>query len=387
MTSRAASSPSVLHLTSADISLALLLGPQLRAFQDAGWRVIGASAPGPYVAELRSWGIEHVALRHATRAWNPPEDMRAVVELMALFRRLRPDVVHTHNPKPGLYGRLAGRLTGMGAVVNTVHGLYASDDDRPSKRLAVYTAERLAATCSDAELVQNPEDVDTLRRIGVPAAKLQLIGNGIDLSRFDPARVAGAAVDQARSEMGADGQHVVVGVVGRLVWEKGYRDVFEAARLLRQCSPNIKFVVAGPEDPAKADAVDARSMAEARRHGVQFLGMRHDVERLYSAFDVFVLASYREGFPRSAMEAAAMGLPIVATDIRGCRQVVDDGVTGLLVPMRQPRELAAAVHRLAADSGMRRTMGTAGREKALKEFDQSRVIAATLATYDRLVGR
>ncbi|HLI24189.1 MAG TPA: glycosyltransferase, partial [Acidimicrobiales bacterium] len=171
MTSRAASSPSVLHLTSADISLALLLGPQLRAFQDAGWRVIGASAPGPYVAELRSWGIEHVALRHATRAWNPPEDMRAVVELMALFRRLRPDVVHTHNPKPGLYGRLAGRLTGMGAVVNTVHGLYASDDDRPSKRLAVYTAERLAATCSDAELVQNPEDVDTLRRIGVPAAK------------------------------------------------------------------------------------------------------------------------------------------------------------------------------------------------------------------------
>jgi glycosyltransferase involved in cell wall biosynthesis len=383
----AGSPPSVLHLTTADISLALLLGPQLRAFKDAGWRVIGASAPGPYVGEIGSWGIEHVPLRHATRAWSPREDVQALAELVALFRRLQPDVVHTHNPKPGLYGRLAARLAGVGGVVNTVHGLYANSDDRLSKRLAVYALERLAVTCSDAELVQNPEDVETLRRIGVPGDKLQLLGNGIDLARFDPGAIDGAELRRAREEMGAPDGDVVVGVVGRLVWEKGYREVFEAARLLAQNAPRVKFVVVGPDDPAKTDSVDAASLAEARSHGVRFLGLRHDVEALYSAFDVFVLASHREGFPRSAMEAAAMGLPIVATDIRGCRQVVDHGVTGLLVPVRDPRRLAEAVRRLAGDGRLRREMGSAGREKALKEFDQDRVIATTLATYDRLVGR
>jgi glycosyltransferase involved in cell wall biosynthesis len=374
--------PRLVHVTTTDISLALLLGPQLRAFADAGYDVIGVSAPGPFVEQLRAAGIEHEPLRHATRAVAPYRDAAALVELRRLFRRLRPDIVHTHNPKPGLYGRLAARWAGVPAVVNTVHGLYATADDGRAKRAVVYRLERLAARCSQAELVQNPEDMATLAAIGVPAAKLHLLGNGVDLDRFRP-----PTADQrsrARADLGVGDDDVVVGVVGRLVREKGYPELFQAAGVV---PVPVVFVVAGPDDDAKADAITASDRATAEANGVRLLGFRHDVERLYHAMDVYVLASHREGFPRSAMEASASGLPIVATDIRGCRQVVDHGRTGLLVPPRDPAGLAAAITRLATDATLRLALGRAGQDKAIDQFDQQAVIDRTLAVYQSLLAR
>lgn len=380
--------PRLVHLTTTDISLALLLGPQLRAFAAAGYEVMGASAPGPYVAELESWGVRHLPLRHATRAMAPTRDLAALAELRSLFAAVRPDVVHTHNPKPGVYGRLAARAARVPVVVNTVHGLYALPTDRWQKRALVYGLERLAAACSHAELVQNEEDVPVLHRLGVARAKVELLGNGVDLDRFRPGSVSPGRVDEVRRQMGAGPGDVVCLLVGRMVAEKGYREVFAAAAALRAAAPRVRMVVAGPHDPDKADALTDAELRRAEADGgVVFLGLRHDVEDLYAAADMYVLASHREGFPRSAMEAAAMGLPIVATDIRGCRQVVDHDVTGLLVPVRDPAVLAAAVARLAGDEEARRRMGSAAAAKARREFDQRRVIDITLATYERLLAR
>ena len=178
--------PRLVHVTTSDISLSLLLGPQLQAFAAAGYEVIGVSAAGDYVADLERMGIQHFALRNATRSFAPGGDARALVELWSLFRELEPDIVHTHNPKPGVYGRLAARMAGVPVVVNTVHGLYALPDDRLAKRGVVYGLERMASLCSDAELVQSAEDVDTLLRIGVARDKVYRLGNGIDLDRFRP---------------------------------------------------------------------------------------------------------------------------------------------------------------------------------------------------------
>ena len=376
--------PRLVHVTTADISLSLLLGPQLRAFRDAGYEVIGASAPGPFVAELESWGIEHRPLAHATRAMAPHRDAAALAELYRLFRDLRPAIVHTHNPKPGVYGRLAASAARVPAVVNTVHGLYALPEDSWRKRTVVYSLERLAARGSDAELVQNPEDIDTLLRIGVPSSKVRLLGNGVDLERFTPPDPAVRAA--VRAELGVGPDTVVCGVVGRLVWEKGYREVFAAARRLRTTAPDVVVVVVGPDDPQKADGVDAAAIAAAEADGVRFLGMRDDVERLYAGMDLYVLASYREGFPRSAMEAAASALPVVATDIRGCRQVVETGRTGLLVPVRDAVALAEAIATIANDPDRRTAMARAARAKAEAEFDQTTQIRITLETYARLLG-
>jgi glycosyltransferase involved in cell wall biosynthesis len=381
------SRPRIVHVTTTDISLSLLLGPQLRAFAAAGYEVIGASAPGPHVTDLTRWGIRHEPLANATRSMDPSRDARALLELRTLFHRLAPDLVHTHNPKPGLYGRFAARLARVPAVVNTVHGLYALPEDPWAKRAVVYSLERAAAACSDAELLQNVEDVDVLRRLRVPERKLHVLGNGVDLARFEPGRVDPARTAELRASIGAGPDDVVCGVVGRLVWEKGYREVFEAAVRLRTLAPRVHVVVIGPSDAAKEDAITESDIARAARDGgITFLGLRDDVEDLYAAMDLYVLASYREGFPRSAMEAAAMGRALVVTDVRGCRQVVDDGVTGRLVPVGDAGALADAIAALATDDAGRAAMGRAGRAKAEREFDDRRVIDITLGVYEQLLG-
>jgi glycosyltransferase involved in cell wall biosynthesis len=377
----------LIHVTTVDMSLVLLLGPQLRAFAEAGMDVIGVSAPGPFVPQLESWGIRHEPLRHATRSNAVGQDALALVELWRLFRRLRPDIVHTHNPKPGFYGRVAARSAGVPGIVNTVHGLYASPEDPLARRAAVYGLERAASFCSGAELVQNPEDLDVLARLGVPSDKLVLLGNGVDLQRFHP----GASEEshwQARRDLGVSVDSVVVGTVGRLVREKGYHELFAAAERLSGEHPNVVFVVVGGSDPDKSDAISPEDLATARQRGhIVFTGSRDDVEHVYRGFDIFVLPSHREGFPRSAMEAAASGLPVIATDIRGCRQVVSDGQTGLLVPLKDAPALAAAIENLVLDPALRRQMGDAGRRKAEAEFDDRVVVAKTLAAYRRVLTR
>lgn len=367
-------------MTTTDMSLALLLGPQLRAFAASGYEVIGMSAPGPYVDELRQAGIDHVPLRHFTRSMAPHRDLLAIGEVVSELRRLRPDIVHTHNPKPGWIGRSAAKMLGVPLIVNTVHGLYAQPHDPAFRKAAVYSLEALAGRCSDVELVQNPEDIPVLGRLGIARSKITLLGNGIDLERFDPSRQDRAA---ARAAIGVTDQEVVCGAVGRLVAEKGYPELLAAAERVARNNPQFRLVVVGPDDPGKADSLSRADIGRAEAQGVRFLGLRHDVENLYPAFDFYVLASHREGFPRSAMEAAAMGLPVVATDVRGCRQVVDHDRTGILVPVRRADALAGALERLVADDELRAAMGAAGRQKAEREFDQRRVIDITLAAYQR----
>jgi glycosyltransferase involved in cell wall biosynthesis len=377
----------LVHVTTVDMSLVLLLGPQLRAFAEAGMEVIGVSAPGPFVPQLESWGIRHEPLRHATRSTSVVQDAMALFELWQLFRRLRPDIVHTHNPKPGLYGRVAARAAGVAGVVNTVHGLYASPEDRASRKALVYSLERAASVCSGAELVQNHEDLDVLSRLGVPSRKLVLLGNGVDLQRFHP-EPSEQTRRQARADLGVDQDALVVGIVARLVWQKGFRELFVAAERLRDSHPDVVFVVVGGSDPDKADAISPEELAAARQRGrIVFAGSRDHVERIYPAFDLFVLPSYREGFPRSAMEAAASGLPVIATDIRGCREVVSHGQSGLLVRLHDPVPLAAAIEKLAVDPALRRRMGRAGRHKAEVEFDDRAVVAKTMDAYERVLVR
>lgn len=376
----------LVHVTTVDMSLVLLLGPQLRAFAAAGMEVIGVSAPGPYVSELESWGIRHEPLRHSTRSMALGQDALAVTELFNVFRRLRPDIVHTHNPKPGVYGRVMARVAGVPGVVNTVHGLYAAPEDTITRRTAVYALERAASACSGAELVQNPDDLEVLTRLHVPVEKLVLLGNGVDLERFHPPTDDSERL-RIRKELGIEPDAVVVGTVGRLVWQKGFQELFEAARRLASSRPGVVFVIVGAADPEKADAIDADTLAKIGEAAtnVIFTGGRGDVECLYPAFDLFVLPSYREGFPRAAMEAAATGLPIIATDIRGCRQVVTHGLNGLLVPLHDIDRLASAIEEFVDDGELRRRMGEASRRKAEVDFDDRSVVDKTLAAYERVL--
>lgn len=372
----------VAHLTTVDLSLRYLVWPQLLAVIEEGGEVVGISAPGQWVNDLEQARVRHVPLQSSTRSMNPLADLRSVWQLWRILRHEKPDILHTHNPKPGIYGRLVGRLAGVPIVVNTVHGLYATPDDPPGWRALVYFLEWIASRFSDAELVQSREDLELMRRWRIaPREKLRHLGNGVDLLRFDPGRFDESDCERIRRDLDVGSHEFLIGVVGRLVEEKGYIELFEAARHL---DSRCTLICVGPRDPDKEDALRQQTLAEAEAAGVIFTGMRTDIDELYAALDLFVLPSHREGFPRAAMEAAAMGLPVIATDIRGCREVVEDGVNGRLVPVRDPAALAEAIGELIESPARREEMGKASRRKALSEFDERRVVDVIMETYREL---
>jgi glycosyltransferase involved in cell wall biosynthesis/ribosomal protein S18 acetylase RimI-like enzyme len=378
--------PRLAHVTTVDLTARFLLLAQLRALRTAGFEITSISAPGPWTADLEAEGIRHIPWPHATRSWNVGSDVRAFLELRDIFRRERFDLVHTHNPKPGILGRIAARFAGVPAVINTVHGLYVTPDDPAAKRLAVLGLERVAARFSDLELYQSEEDLAWARRVGlVRGSKGVLLGNGTDLARFDPKGVDPRRLAGLRRDLGI-GEALVVGTVGRLVAEKGYRELFTAARRIRARRPDVRFLVAGSPDADKADAITEREIVGAGQD-VVFAGWRGDVRDLYALMDVFVLPSWREGLPRSAIEAAAMGRPMVLTDIRGCREVVRDGVEGLLVPPRNPARLAEGIEALLEDPAVRERMGRASRARAEERFDERRVAATVVASTREVLRR
>lgn len=376
----------VAHVTTIDLTLRFLLLRQMRYLRDKGYEVTGISAPGPWVAELEREGFRHIPWHHATRSWNPRSDLLALKELASILRRERFDLVHTHNPKPGIIGRIAAKAAGVPIVVNTVHGLYATPEDRLLKRTVVLSLEALCARLSDLEMYQSEEDLEWARRRRVVRSKRSvLLGNGTDLSEFAPTSVPDDTRIRLRDELGIPRGDVLVGTVGRLVAEKGYKELTESAERIRADTKNVSFLFVGATDPEKADSLNASEMAEARGNAT-LAGWRPDVRDLMGAMDVFVLPSWREGVPRSAIEAAAMALPLVVTDVRGCREVVRDGVEGFVVPARSPTELVGAINALIDDPDLRKRMGVAARARAETRYDEARVLATISDCYTDLLG-
>jgi glycosyltransferase involved in cell wall biosynthesis len=377
----------IAHVSTVDGTLRFILLGQLRRLRDEGFDVRTVSARGPYAAELESEGIGHISWPHATRAWDPAADARAFLELLAILRRGRFDIVHTHTPKPNIMGRVAARLVGVPCVVNSVHGFYALPDDPPAKRIPVLALERMAARFSDLELYDSQEDLAWARRIGlVKASKSFFLGNGVDLRRFDPSAVSADRLAGLRRDLGIPENAMVVGAVGRLVAEKGYRELFAAASEVRRAVPHVRFVVLGSPDREKADAITSAEIERARKD-VVFTGWVDDVRDLLALMDIFVLPSWREGQPVSAIEASAMGKALILTNIRGCREVARDGVEGLLIPPRNSERLAEAIVRLVRDRALRNRFGEAARRRAVTQFDEEKIVGKLLELYGKLLAR
>jgi glycosyltransferase involved in cell wall biosynthesis len=236
-------------------------------------------------------------------------------------------------------------------------------------------------------LSQNREDIKTAIREGIcDSSRIGYIGNGIDLGRFDHRRVSPLSIETRRTEFHIRTGDRVVGFVGRLVQDKGLLELFEAARMILEHEPRVRFLIIGQPDQDKPDALTPE---DARKHGIFdsciFAGQREDMPELYSLMDVFVLPSHREGFPRAPMEAGAMGVPCVLTDVRGCREVVEHNRNGLLVPLRNPPALAKAVIRLLTDKETATRMGKEAVRIAHERFDERVVFDKIKVQYARLI--
>lgn len=367
----------ICQLCAVDFTLYHFLLPLMRAMRAAGHEVVGVCAPGALVERVRADGFR-VETIPFERSFDPIAHARAYRALSALFARERFDMVHVHTPIAGLIGRLAAARRGVKRIVYTAHGFYFHD--RMSRAAwSVYAGlEYLAGRVTDVLFTQAEEDAATARRLGLcRGGTIVAIGNGSDPARFHPAdgNEARAAL---RARLGLASPRVAIACVARLVAEKGYPELFQAMR-----DVDAELWVVGDRLASDHAGSIAADIAAVERHPVlsqrvRFLGYRPDVPDLLRAADVFVLPSHREGMPRSIIEAMLSGLPVVATDIRGAREEVVDGETGLIVPVKDAGALAHALSRLAGDAGLRARFATAGLARARRLYVENDVIARQL---------
>ena len=352
------------------------------AVQAAGHDVLLVSPPGEYAARFRELGLRWTPLPAMDRrSLNPWREYRALAELIALFKRERPALVHNFTIKCAVYGSLAAMLTGVPARINAVAGLgyvFASDDRRARLlRPLVRLLMRLALRGRRSRLIlQNPDDAGMFERHGlIENARVRVIaGSGVDCARFVP-------------RPASRNNPPCVLLAARLLWEKGLAEYVQASRSLHARGKRVRFLLAGASDPGNPAAVpEAIVRGWVDEGAVEWIGHVDDMPALFASTDAFVLPSYyREGLPRSLIEAAACATPLITTDMPGCRDVVTDGVDGLIVPPKNAEALCTAIERLLDAPELARQLGLAARAKALARFDERIVIRRTLETYNEVL--
>ena len=368
----------VLELCAVDFTLYHFLVPLIRGIADAGHEVVAACADGPLAAEVRAHGIRVESVPFERRALGVRGHWRAWRALGSLLRRERFDIVHVHTPVAGLIGRLAAWRARTPRIVYTAHGFYFHERMPAWQRAPVIALEWLGGRVTDVLLTQAEEDAEAARRLhlcrgGVIAA----IGNGVDPARFRPPANAAERTD-LRAALGLSPDACVIVAVGRLVAEKGYLELFAAMRSVAATLLVVGERLASDHARGIGNAVETVMEDEVLGARIRFLGHRTDVDRILRAADLFTLPSHREGMPRSIIEAMMSALPVVATDIRGSREEVVEGATGLLVPVGDAGALSEALDRLVRDPALRERMGAAGRTRALALYDESLVVARQL---------
>ncbi len=306
------------------------------------------SPEGDLFDEAARRGVPVVTVPSLRRRIRPVADVRAVVELVRLFRQERPDIVHTHSSKAGLVGRLAARVAGVPVVVHTVHGWSFHEGMSLAARAFAVTFERLAARWTWPLVVVTEVDAEIglASRIGQPD-QYAVVRSAIDVERLR--RSAGSRAS-ARSALGIPQDMPVVGTVTRLCTQKDPEMLLRAARLAVELQPDVRFVVIG-DGPLRPRVEQLLDDLDLRGH-VTLLGRRSDVETLLPGFDAFVLSSRWEGLPRVVVEAMAVGVPVVSTDVGGIAEVVEDGVSGLLVPAGDHIAMANALLRVLGEPGL-----------------------------------
>ena len=373
-------------VVSADIVVKFILFSQLRFLISEGYDVYVVCPDGKWIADIKKAEIK-VKIIKIKRKVSPLYDLISLYRLWSYFRKEKFDIVHTNNPKPGLIGQLAAKMAGVPVIVNTIHGLYFQDDSSRLKRVFFTFIEKIAALCSDLIFSVNKEDIITLVREGISKLeKVKYLGNGIDIHKFNSGRFSEEFIDNKKRELNISSGFKVIGIVARLVKEKGYLDLFAAFKIILEKYPKTILLVVGPKEPEKEDTVDLEIVKDyGIKDNVIFLGERGDIDEIYPLMDIFILPSYREGLPVSLLEAMAEEKPVIATDIRGCREEVENSKEGFLVPVKNPEKLAEALLYFLENPEKAKEMGKNGRIKIIKEFDEKLVFERIKKEYSRLL--
>ena len=404
------------------LNLWLFRIPLAQQLAEEGWSVTLIAPEGPHMPKLiksahdicqtlqtRRDGVADCV---TVRPWQlrrgslaPGAALRGSRELAAILAEERPDLVHTFTHQPNILARLAmGRVKRATkkrpVLVNSVTGLGSCFLGKGPRGVALrmFFYQLYARTASRAHgvLFQNEDDrlYFESRNLTGSAKTGCIRGSGVDTSRFRPGHLNNADRTRLRASLGLKPDHVVCTMAARLLNDKGIRELLLAARSLGAAVPNLRFVVVGEPDPGNPGSLNAEDMQTFSGLGnVVFPGWRNDMAEIWSISDMAALPSYREGLPMSLQEAMACGLPVVTTDVPGCRELArspqgelqrPEECGAMLVPAAQWPPLAEAIGHLASNPEARRTLGKAARDKAVREFDATAVVRQTIAFYESL---
>ncbi|MGE5502828.1 MAG: glycosyltransferase [Actinomycetota bacterium] len=350
-----------------------------RRTRDAGYEVVVATRVQAMGDLLEREGFRVIPISMLRRSRNLWHELQTIRQLIGIYQAEGPDIVHHVALKPILYGTLAAWFVGIGRVVNAAAGMgfvFTSSTwkARLLRPLITLGLKVLLSGRNRWLIVQNRDDGEMFRRLGIgKRGHVALVrGSGVDVEQFVPL-----------PEPPGD---VTVAVVARMLWDKGVHKVVEAVRKLRAEGEPIRLLLVGDPDLDNPAAVPRERLEEwAREDGIEWLGFKDDIREVWARAHIACLPSRREGLPRSLLEAAACGRPMIATDVPGCRELVHDGENGILVQPRDVPGLAEAIRRLARDPALRARMGARGRKMVVDTFSDDIVIAQHLDLYRRVL--
>ena len=378
----------LLHITTVPMSLGFLRG-QVDFMIARGFKVHAISSPG---YELQEFGKRHCVIVHAVkmeRRIAPARDLVALWRIATVIRKYRPHVIHAHTPKGGLLGMLAAKLTGVPVRLYHMRGLPLMTASG-LKRVLLRWAEIVSCGCAQTVLCNS----ESIRQVAIGEAicrpeKIRVLqsgsGQGVDATtRFNPERIDRNTKLHTRSRCGIPDGARVLGFVGRIVRDKGIVELAAAWAQVRERFSDLHLLLVGPFEEQDPIPQPIRRQFETDPR-VHLIGADWNTPPLYSIMDLVTLPTYREGFPNVPLEAAAMTVPVVATRVPGCVEAVVSGITGMLVPPRDPSALAQAITRYLEDSQLRREHGIAGRQRVLLNFRPEDIWAAMYEEYRRLL--
>lgn len=380
----------ILHICAIGATAEVLLLPQINYLLSRNLTVEIACSPDRGVEKLQKQGYT-VHPVQIDRRISPVLNLKTIYQLTKLIRQQQYDLVHVHTPIAAVLGRIAAKLAGVKAIVYTSHGLPFHDRSSPKEYTLYSNVEKFAALFTDLIISQNYEDIDTAKKLGLcPPEKIAYLGNGVDIDRFKRDRLDPIHQTQLRKSLGIpDTADLIIGTIGRLTRKKGCGYLIEATAKLLPQFPNLHTLVIGSEasgdpEPIKAELMERISTLGIEKH-VTFTGNRQDIPELLGLLDIFTLPTFtHEGLPRSIVEAMSMGLPVVATDIRGCREAVVHQETGLIVPPQDSEKLAEALGRLLSNPDLRQAYGKASRHRVESEYDENLVFHRLEGYYRKL---
>jgi len=355
----------------------------LRALKEKGHDVYTISTIGEHVKYIEGLGVVHIPVR-MNRFMNPMKDIRFMLELYRIFRKYRFDIVHNFTIKPNIYGAVAAKLAGINRIIGTAEGLGFMYADEPGLKIRmmrplVNALYRLGCRLTHRFWFVNPDDLDLFvtQKIISREKVFLAISAGVSLKEYFPGVIDEAKTARLKKEWNlSDGTKVIAMIVARVIWSKGVREFLEASELLRNRYPSVKFFLIGPVETDSPESVQEAFLREKERTGnFKWLGFRKDIKEIYAMSDLVVLPSYyREGVPNVLLEAMALGKAIITTNYVGCKEVVEDGRNGYLVPVRNSRALADAMEILINDDEKRKAFGQYSRTKVENEFDKKMII-------------